>query len=53
MDALASFGGSGLGSITFKRRDLREELKIEAEQLKSQGSVLLPEETSEKPRTRY
>ena len=51
MDALASFGGSSLGSVTFKIRDLRDELKLEAEQITSQSNI--PEETTKRPPTRY
>lgn len=51
MEALASFGGSDLGSVSVKRRDLRDELKRETEQLKSQDAV--PEGSSKRPRTRW
>ena len=51
MEALASFGGSDLGSVVIKKRDLKEELKVEAEQLKSEDSV--PQDSVKLPRTRY
>ena len=51
MEALASFGGSDLGSVSVKRRDLRDELKRETEQLKSRDAV--PEGSSKRPRTRW
>ena len=50
MEALASFGGSDLGSVNVKRRDLREELKKETELLKSQDTV--PEDSTKKTCTR-
>jgi hypothetical protein len=51
MEALASFGGSDLGSVSVKRRDLQDELKRETEQLKSQNTV--PEGSVKRPRTRW
>lgn len=51
MEALASFGGSDLGSVNVKRRDLREELKRETEVLKSQEAV--PEDSTKRPCTRW
>ena len=51
MEALASFGGSDLGSVIIKKRDLKEELKVEAEQLKSEDIV--PQDRVKQPRTRY
>ena len=50
MEALASFGGSELGSISVKRRDLRDELKKETELLTSQD--IAPEDTTKRHRTR-
>ena len=51
MEALASFGGSDLGSVSVKRRDLRDELKRETELLKSQDAV--PEDSTKRPHTRW
>ena len=50
MDALALFNGSDLGSITFKQKDLKSELKMEAEQLKYQTEVKY---ATGRPCTRY
>ena len=51
MEALASFGGSDLGSVSVKRRDLRDELRRETEQLKSQDAV--PQDSTKRLRTRW
>jgi len=34
MEALASFGGTDLGSVEVKKRDLRSELKRESERMR-------------------
>ena len=51
MEALASFGGSDLGSVSVKRKDLRDELKRETELLKSQAAI--PQDSTKRPPTRW
>ena len=51
MEALASFGGSDLGSVSIKTRDLRDDLKKETELLKSQDTA--PKDATKRRCTRY
>lgn len=50
MDTLALFGGSDLGSVKVKQRDLRDELKLESERIKSQAET--GEDATERPLTK-
>lgn len=50
-EALASFGGSGLGSIPVRKIDLRRQLKREAEEMKEKEKQ--EGKGAKRPRTRY
>ena len=58
MEALASFGGSDLASVSVRKRDLRSELKRDAERMKAGGNDETGKDGVEpppakRPRTRY
>ena len=51
-EALAEFGGSGLGSMSVRKIDLRKKLNREAEKMKEDEKKAVNEPQPKRPRTR-